>query len=248
MNLPVRATDRNQQLNELVAKAERIQQTLDNFHRLYYAPAHESTYLGLPLWKSPLDMFVYQELIWSIKPRVIIECGTAFGASALFLAHFTEKAGIETGIVSIDIAEGDSFQGSPLPRHERITYLRGLSSVAPEVLRYVDGYVEVGAPVLVILDSDHRKDHVLAELNAYSGFVSPGSYLVVEDTNVNGHPVFPTHGPGPFEAVEEWLPAHPEFEQMAPFAKYLVSFHHAGWLRRAATGVSLGRIRIRHYG
>jgi cephalosporin hydroxylase len=201
---------------------------VDEFHKRYYAPAHQTTYLGLPLWKSPLDMFVYQELIYETKPELIIETGTAFGASALYFAHFMEKAGIDGRIVSIDIARGDSFQGYKLPRHPRITYLRGKPSTDKDVLKYVHGVADELASRMVILDSDHSKTNVLAELDAYWKWAT--DWLVVEDVNVNSHPVLPEHGPGPFEAVEEWLPHHPEFAAREPWAKYLLSFH--SWLQR----------------
>lgn len=208
------------------------QETIDEFHKLYYSPAHSTTYLGLPLWKSPTDIFLYQELILAQRPDVIVECGTAYGASALLFANFTEAAGLDCGVLTIDLAEGTSFQGVELPRHERITYLRGRSSVADDVLELVRAETE-GLSRMVILDSDHSKEHVLAELEAYAPLVDPGGILVVEDTNVNGHPVFPEHGPGPFEALEEWLPEHRDFRRFSPERnRYLLTFH--SWLQRRA--------------
>jgi cephalosporin hydroxylase len=88
--------------------------------------------------------------------------------------------------------------------------------------------------VLVILDSDHSREHVLDELRLYAGLVTPGSYLVVEDTNVNGHPVFAEHGPGPMEALEAFLAETDEFEVDATREKFFLTFNPRGFLRKRA--------------
>lgn len=86
--------------------------------------------------------------------------------------------------------------------------------------------------VMVILDSDHRKDHVLKELRAYSQYVTVDSYLIVEDTNINGHPVYPDYGPGPMEAVEESLKEDDRFAVDRTKEKLLLTFNPGGYLRR----------------
>jgi cephalosporin hydroxylase len=87
---------------------------------------------------------------------------------------------------------------------------------------------------MVILDSDHSKDHVAKELELYHGFVTNGSYLVVEDSNLNGHPVYSGfgQGPGPMEALQEFLPKHPEFEIDKSKEKFLMSFNPNGYLKK----------------
>jgi cephalosporin hydroxylase len=206
---------------------------IEAFHIEAYNSARDgrswggATYMGIKLWKWPCDLHLYQELVWELKPRTIIETGTAFGGSALYFAHLLDAIGAGK-VVSIDLEP----VASKYPRHPRIAYIGGRSSVdsgvVNEVQRFHDFY---GWPVLVVLDSDHAKDHVLAELRAYASFVPPGSWLVVEDTNVNGHPVYPDHGPGPQEALDEWLPKHPEFKPDERKAgKFLWSMHT--WLRR----------------
>ncbi len=84
----------------------------------------------------------------------------------------------------------------------------------------------------MILDSDHRREHVLRELELYSRFVTPGCYLVVEDTNINGHPVAPTFGPGPMEAVRDFLASTDDFEVDHSREKLLLTFNPSGYLRR----------------
>jgi cephalosporin hydroxylase len=128
-------------------------------------------------------------------------------------------------IVTVDVVEAER------PAHERVTYLTG-SSADPEVVARVRELVGDAAPVLVILDSDHSRDHVLEELHLYSPLVSPGSYLIVEDTNVNGHPVRPKFGPGPMEAVSEFLPGASEFSLDLEREKFFLTFNPRGFLRK----------------
>jgi cephalosporin hydroxylase len=87
---------------------------------------------------------------------------------------------------------------------------------------------------MVILDSDHKRDHVLAEMRAYHDLVTPGSYMIVEDTNVNGHPVWPEHGPGPMEAVELFLRENSSFQIDHRCENHLLTFNPNGFLRRKA--------------
>jgi len=127
----------------------------------------------------------------------------------------------------------------PRPEHDRITYLTG-SSTSGEVVSELERVVAGSERVLVILDSDHSRDHVLDELRIYSRFVTPGSYLIVEDTNVNGHPVYPYHGPGPKEAVDAFLAETSEFATDLDCEKFYLTFNPSGYLKKrgAASGSS----------
>src|ERR1700677_3924698 len=109
-------------------------------------------------------------------PDVVIETGTWHGGSALFLAMVCDAIG-HGRVITIDVDPGD-----PLPEHDRITYLRG-SSTDPDMLTRVRELTGQATSVMVILDSDHDREHVLAELNAYGDIVTVGGYLIVEDTN-----------------------------------------------------------------
>jgi cephalosporin hydroxylase len=106
------------------------------------------------------------------------------------------------------------------------------SSTDPAVLAQVAERVADAGAVLVVLDSDHSRDHVLAELRAYAPLVTPGSCLVVEDTNVNGHPVDEAFGPGPMEAVQDFLKERDDFEVDRSREKFLFTFNPGGWLRK----------------
>jgi cephalosporin hydroxylase len=210
----------------------REQRLVRRFHRLYFdAPGRtwkDTRWLGIRAYKNPLDLWIYQELVWSVRPEVIIETGTAWGGSALYLATICEAIG------SGEVVTIDSAPRPDRPAHARVTYVDA-PSTAPETLAAVAERVHGRAPVMVILDSDHRRDHVLDELHAYAGFVTPGSYLVVEDTNLNGHPVEPDFGPGPMEAVRAFLAQRDEFVVDDAQEKFFLTFNPGGFLRRKAT-------------
>jgi cephalosporin hydroxylase len=197
------------------------------FHRLYYDTAvwKDTYWLGVPTQKCPLDLWIYQEILYEQRPDLIIETGTAHGGIALYLACVCDQLG-RGEILTVDI-----YPIEGRPEHPRVTYVTG-SSTAPEVVAEVERLAEGRERVLVILDSDHARDHVLDELRIYGRLVSPGSYLVVEDTNVNGHPVFPEHEAGPMEAVDEFLAENDEFEIDLAREKFFLTFNPRGFLRK----------------
>lgn len=205
------------------------QGVVDAFHALYY-DAEDQTFqstrwLGVRALKLPLDLWIYQEIINEVRPSLIIETGTAHGGGALFLASVSDLLG-EGRVVTIDIAKREG-----MPQHPRITYLVG-SSTAPEILAQVKGMIRPNDRVMVILDSDHARDHVLRELELYSDLVSRSSYLIVEDTNVNGHPVLTSHGPGPTEALEQFLRRDRRFVVDRSREKFFFTFNPGGYLRK----------------
>ncbi|MDH4180125.1 MAG: cephalosporin hydroxylase family protein [Armatimonadota bacterium] len=197
---------------------------------MYYdSQVWSGTYwLGFPTLKCPLDLWVYQEIIREVKPNLIVETGTAHGGSALFLACMCDLVGLGK-VITIDIEEKPGR-----PAHDRITYLLG-PSTSDEIVRRVVQAIGDGDRVMVILDSDHRRDHVLAELVVYSKLVTPGSYLIVEDTNI-GHPVQPELVPGPREAVQEFLAANPDFVADGAREKFHLTFNPSGYLKKAESG------------
>lgn len=201
------------------------------FHRAFYASrfTHNLTnYMGVPILKNPLDLWIYQEILWDLQPTLIIETGTAYGGSALFFGHMLDRRGAGR-VISIDIEPHDT-----LPTHPRVSFVRG-SSLAPGVLSAVAAVAKTHPRVMVVLDSDHSREHVLKELDAYSGFVTPGQFLVVEDTNIDHRPVTLgwMGGPGPGAAMDVWGPQHPEFVPDVLAERFLMTFYPGGWLRRA---------------
>jgi cephalosporin hydroxylase len=208
---------------------------IDQFHTLYYDGRERTwgnTYwLGHHVLKCPLDLWAYQEILHEVQPELIIETGTYQGGSALFLASICDLLG-GGQVLTIDV---DRREGRP--RHPRITYLTG-SSTSNGILRQVRRRAEGASRVLVILDSGHAKEYVLAELHAYAPLVTTGSYLIVEDTNLNGHPVDSDHGPGPAEAVAEFLQGNDAFVRDESREKFMLTFNPGGYLkkREPATG------------
>jgi len=202
---------------------------VDTFHVLYkdIHKIEKATYwFGTRAYKLPSDLWIYQELLHELKPDLVIETGTLHGGSALFLAHMMDLIG-NGEIVTIDVSAGVH----PRPQHPRITYIQGSSS-DPEIVAGVAERAASAETVMALLDSDHSKTHVLDEMRAYGPLITRGSYMVVEDTNINGHPTQPTFGPGPFEAVEEYLEENSDFEIDRAREKFLVTFNPSGYLRR----------------
>ena len=210
------------------AERERHDALADEFHRHYY-DSRESTWqntrwMGNDVLKLPLDLWLYQEYLYELKPDVIVECGTYMGGSALFLAHMLDIIG-HGEIVSIDLTDRDGR-----PQHPRITYVSG-SSTDPAIVADIERRIE-GKKTLVILDSDHSEAHVYAELQIYAPLVTVGSLLIVEDTNINGHPVYPEFGPGPMEALDRFLAENHDYAHDPQAHKFLVTFNPRGVLRR----------------
>ncbi|HEV3168102.1 MAG TPA: CmcI family methyltransferase [Isosphaeraceae bacterium] len=204
-------------------------QIVDDFHKLYYLLEPQTwgntKWFGTDTLKCPFDLWTYQEILHEVQPDLIVETGTWGGGSALFLASMFDLMN-RGSVVTIDIEEKPGR-----PQHQRITYMLG-SSTAPEIVQRVRSMIGADDRVLVILDSDHSKDHVLRELEIYSDLVTPGSYVIVEDSNVNGHPVSPSFGPGPMEALREFLGRDQRFEIDRTREKFMLTFNPSGYLRR----------------
>jgi len=204
---------------------------IDDFHKLYYGSADEtwkSTFwFGITVHKCPLDLWIYQEIIHQVRPDLIVETGTLLGGSAYYMACILDLLG-KGEIVTIDINDYKKR-----PKHKRIDYLHG-SSTDDAMFQFVKGYITQSiSKVMVVLDSHHSKEHVLKEMELYGPLVSPGSYMIVEDTNINGHPVIPDiEEGGPMEAVDEYLRTHPEFESDRSRERLLLTFNPRGFLRR----------------
>jgi cephalosporin hydroxylase len=184
-----------------------------------------ASWFGVPTWKLPSDMWVYQEILFDTKPDLLIETGTQYGGSTRFYAAIMDLLG-HGEIVTIDV---DTAAVHPsVPDHPRITVIES-SSTDPAVVADVRARAE-GKRVMVILDSDHQQAHVAEELRQWSDLVSPGCYLVVEDTAL-GTEYLPGWG-GSLAAVQAWLPQHPEFEVDRSREKFLVTVNPGGYLRR----------------
>jgi len=191
-------------------------------------------WLGVPCWQNPCDVWAVQEIISETRPEVIVECGTLGGGSAALWASLLAMHG-DGRVISIDVQPVLGTAAIELPIvQERVEFVTG-SSTHPAIVEQIRAACD-GLRTLVILDSDHSADHVHAELDAYAPLVTPGSYLIVEDGFITS--VDDTHGPGPLEAVQRWLPAHPEFEVDRSRERMLFTFCPSGFLRRRETASS----------
>ena len=215
------------------------------------------SWLGRPLIQFPQDIVAVQELIWSVKPDLIIETGIAHGGSLILSASMLSLLeycdAIEQGTMldptaprrrvlglDIDIRAHNRAAIEAHPMANRIDMIEG-SSIDPTIIEQVQDIARSYENVLVCLDSNHTHEHVLAELEAYAPLVSLGSYCVVFDTLIEDMPaeIFPDRlwGPGdnPKTAVREYLRAHPEFDidkQMD--YKPLISVARDGYLKRVS--------------
>lgn len=201
---------------------------IDQFHKLYYdRPVWKNTHwMGIPCYKCPFDLWNYQEIIYEIRPDIIIETGTLFGGSALFMASICDV--INKGeIITIDTEQRDEK-----PQHKRITYLLG-SSISEQIQKEIHERIKEKQTIMVILDSDHNMEHVFNELIIYREIVTNGSYLIVEDSNINGHPVLQNFGPGPMEAINKFLEDNKNFIiDNNRENKFYLTFNPKGYLKK----------------
>lgn len=217
--------------------------------------SYNFTWQDRPIIQYPQDIVAMQELIWSIKPDLIIETGIAHGGSLIFsasiLAMLDMCDAIEAGEkldpkmssrkvlgVDIDIRAHNRAAIEAHPMSSRIQMIQG-SSIAPEIIMQVHAFAAKYLQVLICLDSNHTHDHVLAELEAYAPLTSVGSYCVVFDTLIEDMPkeMYPDRlwGPGnnPKTAVREYLKKHPEFEiDRSIQNKLLITVAPDGFLKR----------------
>jgi cephalosporin hydroxylase len=185
-------------------------------------------WLGVPIWQNVLDLWTIQETISEVKPGLLVETGTHRGGSALMYAHLLDLLG--TGrVITIDIVDENELD------HPRVTFLHG-SSTAPEVMEQVrEAAQRAEGPVMVILDGNHDRDHVAAELELYAPLITPGSYLLSQDGVIDKLRLFSDSRPGPLPANKAFLERHPEFEWDRDRNElYLLTHHPVGWLRRRA--------------
>ncbi len=148
-----------------------------------YNYSYNFTWLDRPVIQFPQDIIAMQEIIWKIKPDLIIETGIARGGSLIFYASMLELIG-NNGIVvgiDVDIRQHNKAEIEKHSMFKRIVLIEG-SSTDPSIIEKVGNFTKKKTKVLVVLDSNHTHEHVLKELNLYSSFVTKGSYLIVLDT------------------------------------------------------------------
>ena len=190
----------------------------------------ENRWCGIPTLQHPFDAWVTQEIICEVRPDLIVELGSYRGGSALMWSMVLAQVFPDGRVLTVDI-EDRLDRARQMPWFgQHVETLTG-STTDPRIVTEVTARA-AGKKTLVILDSDHSKAHVAAELDAYAPLVSERSYLIVQDGVVNGHPVEPDYGPGPFEAVTEFLARDDRFEIDRSRERMLFTFNPNGFLRR----------------
>jgi cephalosporin hydroxylase len=185
------------------------------------------TWMGTPIWKNPLDAWIYQEIIYEVQPDVIVEIGSRYGGGTKYLANLLDMLG-KGMVISIDIDRSVyNFD------HERVKVLTGNSS-APKIISEVAGMCR-GKTVLVIQDGDHRKKQALEDLENYSRFISVNSYFIMEDGIVDlfhHDDGLGFQDAGPLAAVEEFLSRNSHFAIDPTRERYILTYNPKGFLKR----------------
>lgn len=205
----------------------------DRFHQVYYDGQswEQNVWLGVKAQQNPNDAWIIQELIHEQKPDFIVETGTLQGGSALLWLTILEQVNPNARVITVDI-EDQVTTARDHPLWKKVDVVLG-SSTDPGVIAEVKRRVGNGK-VLLILDSLHTRDHVLRELELYSPLVGVGGYIVVQDSNLNGRPVMPEYGPGPGEAVDDFLAKNKSFVQDRQRERLLMTMHPGGYLKRVS--------------
>jgi cephalosporin hydroxylase len=184
---------------------------VDQFHYVWYHQPDDLAYswLGFPIIQHPMDMWTYQAIINKTKPQCIVSTGIYYGGMLMYLWSLSQlvQGCKNMKIIGIDI--DIKPMALQLANDAQIIIIQG-NSVDPDIISRIDK-IRGDLPTMVILDSDHGKSHVLKEIQLYNHMVTPGQYMIVEDTDLNGHPVYPLYGYGPYEALEEFQKTNNEY-------------------------------------
>ena len=232
---------RNLEMIEKIQSDENFQSINKNWllNSIKYEHSYHFTWLGLPIIQYSQDIIAIQEIIWKVKPDLIIETGIARGGSIIFYASMLELLGNNGKVlgIDIDIREHNRKSIETHPMFKHIITIEG-SSIDEYVVKKVKDYAKHKSRILVVLDSNHTHDHVLKELQYYSPLVTKNSYLIVLDTIIEDLPeeLFPhrpwSKGNNPKTAVWEFLEKCDQFEiDKSIEEKLLITVAPDGYLR-----------------
>lgn len=207
-------------------------------HRMMYEP----TWLGRPIIQFPTDIVAVQELLWKIRPDLVIETGVAHGGSLVLSASILELIGQGRVLgVDVEIRPHNRAAIEAHPLKHRIDLIEG-SSIAPDTIAAVRQAASGAKTILVFLDSNHSESHVRQELELYGALVTPGSYLVAHDGAQAWVWDIPRGKPEwkddhPLTAIHAFVASHPEFTIDPFWTRYGITSSPDGWLKKKG-GVS----------
>ncbi len=207
---------------ELEPLSPKEQQLVSDFRKLWFerGAVFENHFIGVQTLQNPFDMWIIQELIYEVKPDYVVEAGTYYGGSSVLWALFLTTVNPEGRVITIDIEDQRLPRAKDHPiAKKQVDFLLG-SSTAPEIVAQVKERVK-GKRTLFILDSLHTKEHVAKELEVYAPLVTPGSYIVVQDTPV-----------GPIHAVREFVAKDDRFVSDRSRERFLITNSMEGYLKR----------------
>lgn len=206
----------------------------ESFHKWYYDNGVWETvrFLGVPCLKSVMDLWNYQEILFDLKPALVVEFGTRHGGSALYFSMIGQRINPQLRVLTVDVE--DHLLDPQVLSTPGIEFMRCSSTASTVAERITELRRATPGPMFAILDSDHRMPHVLDEMLSLRDLMRSGDYLVVEDGNINGHPVLPGWGPGPLEAIEAYFARFPSdyLRDAAREQKFGFTFAPGGFLRR----------------
>lgn len=201
----------------------------DNWEVIARIENRQHTWMGVPTQKHPMDFWVYQEMLYEMKPDVILEIGNYTGGSTYAFAHLCDIMN-HGRIISVDITDENHDPCEDMHNHERITWIVG-DATQPEVVKTIKDMIKPEERVLVIEDSAHTLETTYAVLELYQDLTRVGDYLIVEDT-VCYHGLNVGYMPGAYEAVELFLAKHPNWEADRTKEKFIMTWNPKGFLKR----------------
>lgn len=188
---------------------------------------NNTSYWGVPALKSPIDTWIYQEIIFEMRPDVIVEIGNMFGGSTLALAHMLDILG-HGKVIGLDISH--EKVANSVRQHPRITLIEG---DACENFQQAKSLISPEDRILIIEDSSHTYENTLNVLRTYSVLTRPGDYFIVEDS-ICHHGLTVGPDPGPYEAIEAFVNENSDFEIDRSKESFFITWNPKGYLKRKA--------------
>jgi len=207
---------------------------INRFHKMFYERRTQTwlanRWLGVQASQNPNDVWITQEILYEQKPDLMVEAGTKYAGSALIWAMLLKEVNPNARVITIDIEDKIGRARNLALFRERIDFLLG-SSTDPKIVEEVRRRA-AGKKVVVLLDSNHSRNHVLAEMRAYSPMVNIGSYMIVQDGNLSGHPIEELMKGGPWEAISAFVEENTDFMIDRTRERLMLTFCPRGYLKR----------------